>query len=50
MPLPLYAIAEIRVELAGLRATVEQALKEQTRWMFVCWATLLASNIALWMR
>ena len=42
--------AELRAELASARAEMERRLGEQTRWMFLCWATLLASNIALWMR
>jgi hypothetical protein len=42
--------SELRAELATSRAEMERRLGEQTRWMFLCWATLLASNIALWMR
>ena len=42
--------SELRTEIADSRATMERRLGEQTRWMFLCWATLLASNIALWMR
>jgi len=42
--------SDLRVEMANSRATMEQRLGDQTRWMFLCWATLLASNIALWMR
>ena len=42
--------SELRTEIADSRATMERRLGDQTRWMFLCWATLLASNIALWMR
>lgn len=43
---------EVTVEhrLGQFEATIERRFTEQTRWMFLCWATLLASNIALWMR
>ena len=36
--------------LAQLEVTIAHRFSEQNRWMFLCWATLLASNIALWMR
>jgi hypothetical protein len=42
--------SELRTEIATARAKMERRLGDQTRWMFLCWATLLASNIALWMR
>ena len=42
--------AELKAGLAASRAEMERRLGDQTRWMFLCWATLLASNIALWMR
>ena len=35
---------------AELREVLERALKEQTRWMFVAWASLLIPIIGLWMR
>jgi len=43
---------EVKFEhrLTRLEAHLERRLGDQTRWMFLCWATLLASNIALWMR
>jgi hypothetical protein len=42
--------SDLRTEIAQSRAIMERRLDDQTRWMFLCWATLLASNIALWMR
>jgi CRP-like cAMP-binding protein len=42
--------SDLRTEIAQSRAEMERRLGDQTRWMFLCWATLLASNIALWMR
>jgi len=42
--------SDLKAEMATLRAEMERRLGDQTRWMFLCWATLLASNIALWMR
>jgi len=42
--------SELKAEIATVRAEMERRLGDQTRWMFLCWATLLASNIALWMR
>ena len=41
---------EIQVGLAKGEARMESALKEQTRFYFLAWAVLLASNIALWFR
>jgi hypothetical protein len=35
---------------AELTATLERRLGEQTRWLFVAWATLLIPIIGLWMR
>lgn len=35
---------------AALDARLERGLKEQTRWMFVAWASLLIPIIGLWMR
>jgi hypothetical protein len=32
------------------RDFTERAFKEQTRWMFVAWASLLIRLIGLWMR
>ena len=42
--------AEIDVKFVELRVFVEKSLKEQTRWMFVAWASLLIPIIGLWMR
>jgi hypothetical protein len=53
--------AEVKVDLAtlekkmdvgfaGMRTSLERGLKEQTRFFFLAWAALLASNIALWFR
>ena len=33
-----------------LEAMLERRLGEQTRWLYVSWATLMAVNIALWFR
>ena len=41
---------EIQVGLAKGETRMEAALKEQTRFYFLAWAVLLASNIALWLR
>lgn len=35
---------------AELEARLERGLKEQARWLFAAWATLLLSIIGLWMR
>ena len=35
---------------ARLEVRLESALREQTRFFFLAWAVLLASNIALWFR
>lgn len=35
---------------AALRETVEHGFKEQTRWMFVAWASLLIPILGLWMQ
>jgi hypothetical protein len=32
------------------REFIERSLKEQTRWMFVAWASLLIPIIGLWFR
>ena len=42
--------AKVEQRLAQFEVAIAQRFSEQTRWMFLCWATLLASNIALWMR
>jgi uncharacterized small protein (DUF1192 family) len=42
--------ARIDVTEARLTAALEKALREQTRFFFLAWAVLLASNIALWFR
>jgi DNA anti-recombination protein RmuC len=43
---------EIRLErrVSGLEATLERRLAEQTRWLFVAWASLLLPIIGLWIR
>jgi hypothetical protein len=40
-------LAELRSELTTM---FERGLREQTRFFFLAWAILLASNIALWFR
>jgi hypothetical protein len=40
-------LAELRGDLL---VALEKGLKEQTRFYFLAWAVLLASNIALWFR
>jgi hypothetical protein len=42
--------AEFEAKLAHLEARLEKRLGDQTRFFFLAWATLLASNIALWFR
>ena len=42
--------AKLEQRLAQFEVRIAHRFSEQTRWMFLCWATLLASNIALWMR
>ena len=42
--------AEIDTKFAENREFMERALKEQTRWMFVAWASLLIPIIGLWTR
>jgi DNA anti-recombination protein RmuC len=42
--------SELRQRLASLEATLERRLGDQTRWMFVAWASLLVPIIGLWMR
>ena len=42
--------AKLEQRLAEVRTALEKGLKEQTRWMFVAWATLLIPIIGLWMR
>jgi hypothetical protein len=55
----LQAKLEIRIDrvdaridrvAAELREALERGLKEQTRWLFVAWASLLVPIIGLWMR
>jgi hypothetical protein len=36
--------------MSGLEATLERRLGEQTRWLFVAWASLLIPIIGLWFR
>ena len=47
-------IAELRAELTTkmdqLNATLERRLGEQTRWLFIAWATLLIPVIGMWVR
>jgi hypothetical protein len=43
-------VAELRADVRGIETSLERALKEQTRFYFLAWAVLLASNIALWFR
>ena len=38
-------IAEVRVTISELDAKLERRLGDQTRWMFVAWATLMAAII-----
>jgi hypothetical protein len=42
--------ARIGQAAAELRENIERGLKEQTRWMFVAWASLLIPIIGLWLR
>ena len=42
--------AEMQAGFAHLEARLEKRLGEQTRFFFLAWAILLASNIALWFR
>ena len=42
--------AKIDVTAARTNAVLEKALRDQTRFFFLAWAALLASNIALWFR
>jgi hypothetical protein len=37
-------------EMGRLETTLERGLKEQTRWMFVAWTTLLIPILGLWLR
>lgn len=48
---------KVDVGFAGLKLSLEQTLREQTRWfiaawsaLVVAWATLVALNIAMWSR
>lgn len=42
--------AKLEQRMAELNAMLERRLGEQTRWLAVAWATLLAAMIALWFR
>jgi hypothetical protein len=42
--------AQFDVRFASFEARMERRLLEQTRFFFLAWAVLLASNIALWFR
>jgi hypothetical protein len=41
---------DVNARIGGLEVLLERSLKEQTRFYFLAWAVLLASNIALWFR
>ena len=41
---------KIDLTAARLTAALEKGLREQTRFFFLAWGVLLASNIALWFR
>jgi t-SNARE complex subunit (syntaxin) len=43
-------LAEFRDDMRKTELSLERALREQTRFFFLAWAVLLASNIALWFR
>ena len=43
-------LAEFRDDMRKTELSLERALREQTRFFFLAWAVLLASNIALWLR
>src|SRR5687767_909043 len=47
-----FAVLDKKMEVgfADMRTYIERSLKEQTRFFFLAWAALLASNIALWFR
>ena len=42
--------AKIDQATAALEAKLERRLGEQTRWLILAWATLLAAMIGLWIR
>lgn len=42
--------AKLEQRVAELRADIERGFKEQTRWMFLVWSSLLIPIIGLWMR
>lgn len=42
--------AHLNERFAQLEARLERRLGEQTRWLFVAWASLLIPIIGLWMR
>jgi hypothetical protein len=42
--------AQIEVALARQGATIERALKEQTRWMFVAWASMMLTIVGFGIR
>jgi hypothetical protein len=41
---------DVNSRIGTLEVQIERSLKEQTRFYFLAWAVLLASNIALWFR
>ena len=43
-------LAEVRDDMRKTELSLERALRDQTRFFFLAWAVLLASNIALWFR
>jgi hypothetical protein len=49
-----HAFAQLNARIdrvaAELGTRLEKGLKEQTRWMYVAWATILIPIIGLWMR
>jgi hypothetical protein len=42
--------ANLRADMAVLEVKLERRLGEQTRWLFVAWASLLIPIIGLWIR
>jgi hypothetical protein len=42
--------SKLEQRMSSLEATLERRLGEQTRWLFVAWASLLIPIIGLWFR
>ena len=42
--------AKLEQRMAQLEALLERRLGEQTRWLFLAWASLLVPIVGLWMR